>query len=463
MPGASARTSYLQFGTNLQTDTDILPPTTAVAQQTWQVLDHFHPLVRVHLGFRAGDIGILPEYTPGAWDFTRLDAIFTALRAHHIRYYFDVRTAPPWMFDSTGHLPASTFGLFANYMADLVGWYNKGGFTDAQGQYHSSGHYGWISTWEIWNEPKSSGDIPVPLADPTAAVWMAASDYAQLYDVTVTAMRAVDPSIATGGPALNSWPDDSYLQTFIEDEHAPLNFLSFHFYAGNEPTEPDEQVITAINGPRFLLRLQHIRTWLAQYDPHQTIPIWVDESGLSENSTFPIDPRGAEPINYAVTADTFITAATNDVTMLSQFPVVGDAQLGLVDAKTAQLYRTYWLYLLLRAQFPPGSHILATQVQGTPRVTAFAALLPDEHAIQVLIVNDKAANTTVIGGVGIPISVAVRLQGAPSGQHIASSGTEWSFTAQTTLGAIPPAKNVNWATTQTITGYGAIILSIPVT
>lgn len=471
--GPTSRTDNLQLSTNLQSAPDILPLTSPRAKVAWQLLQQWQPpLVRVHLGFRADDAGLLPETTQGNWDFTQLDAIFTQLRAHHISYFFDVRTAPPWMYDNTGHLPESNFSLFADYMARLVGWYNKGGFTDENGHFHASGHYGWIHTWEIWNEPKSSGDIPVPLANRQAPVWMPADQYALLYDTTVTAMHQVDATLAIGGLALNSYPDDSYIYTFIADEHAPLAFLSFHFYAGTEPTEPDAQVLSEINGPRFLDRLQHIHQWLTQFDPQQSIPIWVDEVGINENSRLPIDPRGTAPIGYAFIAGTFITAIQQDVRLLCQFPMESDAQLGLMDNHTLQIYRTYWLYLQLAREFPPGSLLLPVQVPASTGLVALAALSPDQHALRVLVANMQVAKATDIGGAGVAHNITLDLAGTLAGHSIATqkSATLWSFDARTPATTMPPAVQVPLAaaavqghvfTRTYLAGYGAVILDIP--
>src|SRR6185437_10547357 len=97
----------------------------------------------------------LPESRPGQWDFTAPDTAISNMRAQHTTFILNVRSAPPFMFNSSGKLRDGTFHEYARYLARLVGWYNKGGFTDDAGVYHHSGHQGWIHTWEIWNEPSS--------------------------------------------------------------------------------------------------------------------------------------------------------------------------------------------------------------------------------------------------------------------------------------------------------------------
>ncbi|MBA3823452.1 MAG: cellulase family glycosylhydrolase, partial [Ktedonobacterales bacterium] len=304
--------SVMGLGTNIQGWSDLAPTNGPRAQVAKQILASWKPkLVRVHVGFRGEAPISAPEQVRDVWDFSNLDNIISTLRDMNISYFLDIRTAPPWMYDNTGHLPVANFDLFARYMAEIVSWYNKGGFTDEAGTVHSSGHHDWVKTWEIWNEPKSGWDIPTkaPGYNPAAAPWMLPELYALLYDRTVTAMRAVDPTIQTGGPALNSYPDDTYFATFLQNETAPLDFFSFHFYAEYDPKNPDQHLFDAITGDRFLTRLANVQAYYQQFRPGKPpVPIWITELGINESSLAARDARGSAPIAYAFLADTFTTA-----------------------------------------------------------------------------------------------------------------------------------------------------------
>jgi hypothetical protein len=201
-PGTPA---YLTLSTNEETWEDLGEPTNARGQAVANALYSWNPPdVRLHFGFRA-DVPALPEATRGTWDFSHMDAAISALRAHGTSFFLNVRTAPLWMYDHNGQLPDSMFPVYAQYLARIVGWYNQGGFTDDNGTFHSSGHMNWVHTWEVWNEPKSGAEIPAPLPSTYAPPWMTAERFAALYDRCSAAMRAVDPTRVSGGPALGSW------------------------------------------------------------------------------------------------------------------------------------------------------------------------------------------------------------------------------------------------------------------
>jgi xylan 1,4-beta-xylosidase len=88
-----------------------------------------------------------------------------------------------------------------------------------------------VSTWpfEIWNEPNLSN------------FWKDADqvEYFKLYRETVGAIKAVDPGLQVGGPAISGGSDHwmaDFLQ-FCADEKVPVDFLSRHAYSSG-PREP---------------------------------------------------------------------------------------------------------------------------------------------------------------------------------------------------------------------------------
>ncbi len=468
--------STMGLGTNIQGWSDLAPtngPRAAVAQR---LLAGWKPqMVRVHVGFRGETPISAPEETRDVWDFTSLDNIITSLRALNLTYFLDIRTAPPWMYDNTGHLPVANFPLFARYMAQIVGWYNKGGFTDSAGVAHPSSHHDWVKTWEIWNEPKSGWDIPTkaPGYNPAAAPWMQPEVYAALYDTTVTAMREVDPSILTGGPALNSYPDDSYFAIFLQNVTAPLDFFSFHFYAEYDPKNPDQHLLDAVTGDRFLTRLMNVQAYEKQYRPGKPpIPIWITELGINESSLAARDPRGTAPIAYAFLADTLTTAFTHGVQQIDQFCLASDLQLGLMDNKSNAIYRPYGFYQTFTQQFPSGSTLITTPkaVDAASGLTLLAMVAPDGKSLRVLVGNIKVAHPTDVNGAGVAKNIRLLLKGTVAGHAIdtAHPAQVWRFDA-TTPATLTPAPTSFTPLTDgslpavqgTLTGYGALIFSVP--
>lgn len=464
--------TQLALTTNIDAAGDIVPTTGPTEKAALGALQAWNPpMVRLHMGF-IGSNPPLPEAKQGVWNFGNLDALISTLRAHKITFFLNVRHAPPWMYDSVGQLEDSEFPAFSTYMARLVGWYNKGGFTDDQGVYHASGHYGWVHAWEIWNEPKSGAEIPGPVPDRTATPWMAAYRFAALYDMTSTAMRKVDPTIITGGPALGSWPDNDYLREFVANETAPLDFFSFHFYAARSRLETDAYDLGEVTGDRFLNRLIVNRQMLNELRPGQHIPFWIDELGFNENSLDIVDPRGSSPVGYAFIADSFATAEANGVALLGQFALLGNAQLGLVDIKTLQTYRPYWLYRVLATQFPPGSTLWPVQVDRSDQLVGVASTSPDAKTLNLLVGNIQVANTNDVNGKGVPKEVRVVLLGTTEAQRLALTkavATVWRFDAQAIATGIPTPQTVplfklangQMAIEVPIGGYGVSIISIP--
>lgn len=370
------------------------------------------------------------------------------------------------MFDSVGQLEDSEFPIYARYLADLVGWYNKGGFTDENGVYHASGHYNWIHVWEIWNEPKSGQEIPANVPDRRAAPWMTPDRFAALYDLCSDTMRTVDPTIVIGGPALGSWPYDDYMQQFIADEHAPLGFVSFHFYAAMSATESDASALGAVTGDRFLNRLIQVHQILAQLRPGQDIPIWIDELGIDETALPPLDVRGVAPISYAFISDSFAVAEAQNVSLLSQFLLVSNAQFGLINQQTNQWYRTYWFYRSLAQDFPPGSTLLPMSIDNSQQLVGVAAITPNKRSIQILIGNIQVAQPTDVNGTGVPKIVRLTFTGSLPGMR--SQASVLSFNATTSATALPAAQQIALFTTNgnpaiqvPVGGYGATLISVP--
>src|SRR5258708_29162896 len=81
----------------------------------------------------------VPQTGATTWDFTILDAITQPVLTvgdHSPEY--QIAVAPTFMYDSQRNFLDPTFQQFAAYAQNLVGYYNKGGFTSLDGQFHKS-------------------------------------------------------------------------------------------------------------------------------------------------------------------------------------------------------------------------------------------------------------------------------------------------------------------------------------
>jgi hypothetical protein len=252
--------------------------------------------------------------------------------------------------------------------------------------------------------------------------------------------------------------------------HAPVAFFSFHFYAAGSATETDADSLAAVTGDRFLKRLKEAHAILHDLRPGQNIPIWIDEVGFDEAAHAAVDVRGSTPICYAFISDTFATAESQGVALLSQFELVSNEQLGLINYQTNQVQRPYWLYRVLAKQIPPGSTLYPVAIDQPDQLVAVAAIAPDGGSLNLLIGNIAVAHPTDVNGAGVPKVVRIALNGLTR-SRLGATATVWRFDATTPVSAMPTPNAVPLiapASSQAaievpVGGYGASVVSIPIT
>jgi xylan 1,4-beta-xylosidase len=107
--------------------------------------------------------------------------------------------------------PPPDYQKWAAVVEHIVRHYNEG---------WDNGLHANIRYWEVWNEP----DI--------ADFWSGTPEqYYRLYEVTVRALKRVDPTLRVGGPALAG--HEPFLDGFLayaRQRALPLDFLSWHIY-----------------------------------------------------------------------------------------------------------------------------------------------------------------------------------------------------------------------------------------
>ncbi len=98
-----------------------------------------------------------------------------------------------------------------------------------------------VRYWEVWNEPDQWGFWQAPFPE-----------YLKLYDVTVQAALAADPSIKIGGPSVSHFSPD-HLVVFLQHERdmgsqGRVDFISWHSYG-----KPPDQIAADIRQMRTIL------------------------------------------------------------------------------------------------------------------------------------------------------------------------------------------------------------------
>jgi hypothetical protein len=461
---------YPQVSTTVDSATYLMPTQYSGAPTVLRQLAQWQPpLVRLHFGFHG--ITSLPESRIGQWDFTRPDTAITNMRAQHTTFILNVRSAPPFMFNSFGKLRDSSFHEYAVYLARLVGWYNKGGFTDDNGVYHRSSHSEWIHTWEIWNEPSSSGELPVPVPDKTAQ-FLDPVSFARLFNTVVAAMRAVDPTIIVGGPAINghtptAW--SNYIGPFVQNLTQPLAFISFHMYPTGVITDTDLNVLNTLNS-RLPAAIANLGPIAGSANHGHGVPIWLDEAGWSESSRLPVDPRDNSRISYAFIANSFYIAVNSRLGQYDQFPLLDISPGGLMDLNTATVHNSFYLYELIGHTLPSGSTLLPLKYSNSG-LKIVAALSPDHRTIHVLLGNTTAAHPWDNNGYGVGQRVCLVFRNTFHGIWIPAKtpAKAWIFDQHTRANTMPTPDNQGmlWQPVQAlittyVPGYSAMDIEIPV-
>ncbi len=304
-----------------------------------------------------------PLTSPGIWDFSQLDAFvpFVQSAGDHSPE-FQIAGAPSFMNNASGQLPASSFDAFAAMAANLVEYYNTGGF-DANGVHYQSPSPYPITWWGIFNEPNGNGMTP--------------QDYTNLYNTTVPAMALVDPSIKFAAVELDDWAPDaeSFLPAFVSGVTAPVNALATHFYSTCNQQTLDDDLFPTVLG--FANEVSYIVSELGTNPALASVPVWVTENnvnadyalnnGLSacNGTPFVLDQRGTSAFFAAWRSLVFEQLGQAGAQALYHWDFSSNAQFGETDA-SADPYLSYWVdyYLSHWLPSPPGQDILATTESG---------------------------------------------------------------------------------------------------
>jgi uncharacterized protein (TIGR03437 family) len=304
-----------------------------------------------------------PLTSPGVWDFTQLNDLLVPIQSSGDHSpEFQIAGAPAYMNDSNGHLLPANYQEFASMSANLVQYYNTGGFNVGGTHYQSPSPYP-ITWWGIFNEPNGNGLTP--------------QDYVNLYNTMVPAMAQADPAIKFAAIELSDWPPDaaSFLPTFVSNVTAPVNALATHFYSTCNQQTADQSIFpTVVN---FANEVSYIYSELATKPALAAVPVWVTENnvnadyalddGLSacNGTTWVLDPRGTSPFFAAWRSLMFELLGKAGAQALYHWDFSSNAQFGETDSSGAP-YLSYWVdyYLSHWLPSPPGQDILQANSSG---------------------------------------------------------------------------------------------------
>ncbi|HTQ53939.1 MAG TPA: hypothetical protein VMI94_05720 [Bryobacteraceae bacterium] len=433
------------------------------AAQPLGALDPWHTRVQV---ISSG----IPLTAPNTWDFTELNAMFAPVQAtgdHSPE--LQIGTAPAFMSDASGHILPASFSDFAAMSANLVRYYNTGGFTGGSpaAQYRSPTPYP-VTWWGIFNEPNGNGLTP--------------QQYTDLYNVVVPAMARVDPSIKFLAVELSDYVSQAaaFMPAFVSGVTAPVDVLATHFYSSCNQKDSDAAVFATV--PGFVSEVREIYGQLATKPSLASVPVWVTENNVNADydigggvsacnpgQPFILDARGTSPFFAAWRTLVFEQLGMAGVQALYHWSFGTDRQYGEVDG-AGNPYLSYWVdyYLSHWLPSPPGQDILQTSQVGCclwiynegPSLgldtQTLAARNPDGSVV-ILISNHALSSNTDNNGSGIARTIQLDL----SALGAFSSATLIKLDASTpAAGPVPQALTPAAQMAVDLSGYGAAFLRL---
>jgi uncharacterized protein (TIGR03437 family) len=402
-----------------------------------------------------------PATGANSWDFTENNAVnqpILALADHSPLYEI---VPPPYLTQSDGSVVPGDFPTFAGYTANLVRYFNAGGFRAAGNAYlnmQSPTPYH-ITWWGIYNEPNVNGMTP--------------QAYTQLYNVTVPAMQAVDPNVRFVAVELADWTGqaDAFLPYFVQNVSARVDLVATHFYGTCDQSTPDVQVFGAID--TFASEVQRIRADIQANSALANLPIWITENNVNADygdsngmsvcnpgQKFVTDQRGSSAFFAAWRPLVFARLAKVGASSLHHWDHDADLQYGEVDFSTGNLQLSYWVDYWLSHLFPspPGADILQVQnADTTGSVDAFA-VRNDDGSVVIMLIDHALRLAADNNGPGDAFTFNVNVSALGSFDSVTTLtiDTLTSAAAGPSLQTVPFMPNLS----VTLPGYGVAFLRL---
>jgi len=399
-----------------------------------------------------------PATGANSWDFTENNAInqpILALADHSPLYEI---VPPPYLTQSDNGVASGDFPAFSGYTANLVSYFNAGGFQAGGSHFQAPSPYH-ITWWGIYNEPNINGMTP--------------QAYTQLYNVTVPAMQAIDPTLRFVAVELADWTGqaDNFLPDFVQNVNARVDVVATHFYGTCNQNTPDVQLFGAID--TFAGEVQRIRANMQGNSALAVLPIWVTENNVNADygdangmsvcnpgQKFVTDQRGSSAFFAAWRPLVFARLARVGVNSLHHWDHDADLQYGEVDFGTGNLQLSYWVDYWLSHLFPspPGADILQVQNSDTTgSVEAFAAR-DDDGSVVIMLIDHAVLRGNDNNGPGDSFTFNVDVSALGSFDSV----TTLTMDTLTSAAAGPSQQTVPFMPNLSVTlpGYGVAFLRL---
>lgn len=402
------------------------------------------------------------------WDFSKLDAIVQpVLGVGDHSPEFQIAVAPPFLNDPvSGHFVFTDANVqaFADYSANLVRYYNKGGFTwgASQTKFVSPSYpQHTITWWGIFNEYNINGMTP--------------SQYIQLYDTVVPAMLTVDNTIKISAMELSVANPTVDLPPFVAPAasggvNAQVNVVSTHFYPTCQQADLDTTLFGRV--PQMVEYMNYVYQELRTRTDLQNVPIWVTENNVNADYSsadgssncdpshrFVLDPRGTDAFFAGWRPYVFSQLGKAGSQALYHWDYDADAQFGEVDYGSDAKYLSYWVDYWLARMFPapPGGDILNLSITETTTTETIAVRFSDGSV--VMMVADIAVHSSGDNnGTGDPRTTVVDISALGN----FSSATQLTIDKNTDVvnGPTPTPVTVAPKLSLTLGGYGVTFITL---
>ncbi|HEX8837889.1 MAG TPA: hypothetical protein VF748_13185 [Candidatus Acidoferrum sp.] len=395
------------------------------------------------------------------WDFSKLDAVVQPIlsTADHSPE-FQIAVAPTFMnangvFDIANHLTD-----FANYCANLVRYYNTGGFTWGN-QAFKSASANKITWWGIFNEYNINGLTP--------------AQYVQMYNTVVPAMLAVDPAIKFSALELSDFDFQegdprNNLPTFVQPANAggvsaQVNIVSTHFYSSCDQQDSDAKIFGTI--PGFVNDVKYFYQELQLRSDLANVPVWVTENNVNAdfsdphgNSTcnpsqkFVLDLRGTSAFFAAWRPYVFSQLGKAGNQALYHWDYDADAQFGEVDYNSGSKRLSYWVDYWLAQMYPqtPATpDILSVTITEAATVETLATKNSD-GSVRLMVADRAVLSPSDNNGTGDARTVILDISAL--GNFTSASQLNMGATTDVTNGPQPSPMTLAPKLTVTLPGYG---------
>ena len=350
----------------------------------------------------------VPMTGPNEWDFSTLnDVLLPVLNTGDHSPELQLATAPAFMSDSSGHIltTQANFQAFAAYCANVVRYYNTGGF-DVNGTHYQSPSPYHITWWGIFNEPNING--------------LTASQYVTLYNTVVPAMHAADPTIKFVAIEESDFSGQSqaFVPTFVQQVTAPVDVVALHYYSTCNQTSTDQSIMGSI--PGFLADLKYVEGQFETNPALRNVPVWITENNVNadynNNGMSACNPGEVYHTDYRAT-DAFFAAwrpylfsqlAQGGNQSLYHWDFDADAEFAEVDYTLGTTYLSYWTDYELAHLFPspPGAAILQVN-NSDPGALEALAVRNDDGSVAILLANHAVRSSSDNNGPGVAANVTL--------------------------------------------------------